>query len=127
MKVWAIPINLLPIARYGMIQRADLTSSEDALYDVANAYPGRNDASLRRYIMKQSVSPVTLILVVIATIAVIAGIFVIVTNGTQATQKANTGPGGMPPDVAAEFSKRMGGANATGPQAGGGAGAPTKK
>jgi len=92
-----------------------------------NAELGRNDAYLRRYIMKQPVSPVTLILVVIATIAVIAGIFVIVTNGTQATQKANTGPGGMPPDVAAEFSKRMGGANTTGAQVGGGAGAPTKK
>jgi hypothetical protein len=104
-----------------------LTIAQDASYDVTNADQGRNDASLRRYIMKQSVSPVTLILVVIATIAVIAGIFVIVTNGTQAKQKANTGPGGMPPDVAAEFSKRMGGANATGPQAGGGAGAPTTK
>lgn len=77
--------------------------------------------------MKQSVSPVTLILVVIATIAVIAGVFVLVTNGTQAKQKANTAPGGMPPDVAAEFSKRMGGANTTGAQASGGAGAPTKK
>ena len=78
--------------------------------------------------MKQSVSPVTLILVVIATIAVISGVFVLVTNGTQAKQKVNTGPGGMPPDVAAEFSKRMGGANATGPQAGGGAtAAPTTK
>ena len=53
--------------------------------------------------MKQSVSPVTLILVVIATIAVISGVFVLVTNGTQAKQKANTGPGGMPSDVAAEF------------------------
>ena len=77
--------------------------------------------------MKQSVSPVTLILVVIATIAVISGVFVLVTNGTQAKQKVNTGPGGMPPDVAAELSKRMGGANATEPQAGGGATAPTTK
>jgi hypothetical protein len=77
--------------------------------------------------MKQPVSPVTLILIVIATIAVIAGIFVVATNGTQAKQKANTGPGGMPPDVAAEFSKRMGGANATSPQTGPGAGAPASK
>lgn len=66
--------------------------------------------------MKQSVSPVTLILIVIAAIALIAGIFVIATNGTQPNQKANNGPGGMPPDVAAEFSKRMGGANPTSPQ-----------
>ncbi len=77
--------------------------------------------------MKQSVSPVTLILVVIATIAVIAGIFVVATNGTQANQKVNSGPGGMPPDVAAEFSKRMGGANVTAPTTGPGAGIPTKK
>ena len=104
-----------------------MTITKDASYDVTNADPGRNDASLRRYTMKQSVSPVTLILVVIATIAVISGVFVLVTNGTQANHKANTGPGGMPPDVAAEFSKRMGGANATGPQAGGGATAPTTK
>jgi hypothetical protein len=77
--------------------------------------------------MKQSVSPVTLILVVIAAIALIAGIFVIATNGTQANQKVNNGPGGMPPDVAAEFSKRMGGANSTGPGAGAVSGAPTNK
>jgi hypothetical protein len=77
--------------------------------------------------MKQSVSPVTLILVVIATIAVIAGIFVVLTNGTQANQKANTGPGGMPPDVAAEFSKRMGGANVTAPKTNPSAGTPTNK
>ncbi len=75
--------------------------------------------------MKQSVSPVTLILVVIAAIALIAGIFVIATNGTQANQKVNNGPGGMPPDVAAEFSNRMGGANSTGPGAGAVSGAPT--
>jgi hypothetical protein len=109
-----------------MNQRADLTSSEDALYDVPNAGLGCNDASARRSIMKQSVSPVTLILVVIATIAVIAGIFVVATNGTQANQKVNSGPGGMPPDVAAEFSKRMGGANVTAPTTGPGAGIPTK-
>jgi len=77
--------------------------------------------------MKQSVSPVTLILVVVAAIALIAGIFVIATNGTQANQKANTGPGGMPPDVAAEFSKRMGGANATSPQGAGQPATPTRK
>ena len=77
--------------------------------------------------MKQPVSPVTLIIAVIAVIAVIAGIFVVATNGNQANQKANTGPGGMPPDVAAEFSKRMGGANSTGPQAGRKSGAPTTK
>jgi hypothetical protein len=77
--------------------------------------------------MKQSISPVTLILVVIAAIALIAGIFVIATNGTQANQKVNNGPGGMPPDVAAEFSKRMGGANSTGPGAGAVSGAPTNK
>jgi len=104
-----------------------LTIAQDASYEMPNPYDGRNDASLRRYIMKQPISPVTLILAVIAVIAVIAGIFVIVSNGNQATQKANTGPGGMPPDVAAEFSKRMGGANTTGAQVGGGAGAPTKK
>lgn len=72
--------------------------------------------------MKQSISPVTLILVVIAAIALIAGIFVIATNGTQANQKVNNGPGGMPPDVAAEFSKRMGGANVTAPKTGPGNG-----
>lgn len=77
--------------------------------------------------MKQSISPVTLILVVIAAIALIAGIFVIATNGTQAKQKVNNGPGGMPADVAAEFSKRMGGANSTGPGAGAVSGAPTNK
>ncbi len=77
--------------------------------------------------MKQSVSPVTLILVVIAAIAVIAGIFVIATNGSQSNQKANNNPGGMPPDVAAEFSKRMGGANATSPQGAGQPTAPTSK
>jgi hypothetical protein len=77
--------------------------------------------------MKQPISPVTLILVVIAVIAVIAGVFVIAANGNQANQKANTGPGGMPPDVAAEFSKRMGGANATAPNTGSGAGVPTNK
>lgn len=77
--------------------------------------------------MKQSISPVTLILVVIAAIALIAGIFVIATNGTQTNQKVNNGPGGMPPDVAAEFSKRMGGANSTGPGAGAVSGAPTNK
>ncbi len=75
--------------------------------------------------MKQSISPVTLILVVIAAIALIAGIFVIATNGTQANQKVNNGPGGMPPDVAAEFSKRMGGANSIRPGAGAVSGAPT--
>lgn len=94
---------------------------------MSNAGKGRNDASSRRYIMKQPISPVTLILAVIAVIAVIAGIFVIVSNGNQATQKANTGPGGMPPDVAAEFSKRMGGPNTTGAQAGGRATSPTTK
>lgn len=88
---------------------------------------GCNDASAERSIMKQSVSPVTLILVVIAAIALIAGIFVIATNGTQANQKVNNGPGGMPPDVAAEFSKRMGGANATSPQVNGQSPAPTNK
>lgn len=77
--------------------------------------------------MKQPISPVTLILVVIAAIALIAGIVVIATNGTQSNQKVNNGPGGMPPDVAAEFSKRMGGANATSPQTGGQPGAPTGK
>ena len=77
--------------------------------------------------MKQSVAPVTLILVVIAAIALIAGIFVIATNGTQANQKVNNGPGGMPPDVAAEFSKRMGGANATSPQGTGQSPAPVNK
>ena len=77
--------------------------------------------------MKQPVSPVTLILVVIATIAVIAGIFVVATNGTQAKQKVNSGPGGMPPDVAAEFSKRMGSANTTAPTPSPSAGIPTKK
>ena len=88
---------------------------------------GCNDASAERSIMKQSVSPVTLILVVIAAIALIAGIFVIATNGTQANQKVNNGPGGMPPDVAAEFSKRMGGANATSPQGAGQPATPTTK
>lgn len=77
--------------------------------------------------MKQSVSPVTLILVVIAAIAVIAGIFVIATNGSQSNQKANNNPGGMPPDVAAEFAKRMGGTNATSPQGAGQPTAPTSK
>jgi len=77
--------------------------------------------------MKQPISPVTLILVVIAAIALIAGVFVIATNGTQANQKANNGPGGMPPDVAAEFSKRMGGANATSPQGAGQPATPTNK
>ena len=104
-----------------------MTIAQDDSYDMPNAYLRRDDASSQRYTMKQSVSPVTLILVVIATIAVIAGVFVLVTNGTQAKQKANTGPGGMPPDVAAEFSKRMGGANTTGAQAGGAAAAPTTK
>lgn len=77
--------------------------------------------------MKQPISPVTLILVVIAAIALIAGVFVIATNGTQSNQKANNAPGGMPPDVAAEFSKRMGGANATSPQGTGQSPAPTNK
>jgi hypothetical protein len=60
-----------------------------------------------------------------ATIPVISGVFVLVTIGTQAKQKANTGPGGMLPDVAAEFSNRMGGASTTGPQTDGGTASPT--
>ena len=92
-----------------------------------NVGAGCNDASAERSIMKQSVSPVTLILVVIAAIALIAGIFVIATNGTQSNQKANNGPGGMPPDVAADFPKRMGGANARSPHGSGHSPAPVNK
>lgn len=69
--------------------------------------------------MKSQVSPAVVVVAIVVVIAAVFGIYWFATGGPRGEQAV---PPPMPPNVQAEFAKRMGNSNVTGPRNAGGPG-----
>jgi hypothetical protein len=68
--------------------------------------------------VKSQISPVVVIGAIIGILAIVGVVFLLVGRGGGAGSLEGQKPPGMPSDVSAEWNKRMGGGNVTGPGAG---------